>query len=92
MDHVSVVPEGSDRAEDPTQTRENDYDGFVEAYSADTENNLVNTYYARPAMLGLVGDVAGRRVLDAGCGSGPLLCVTAVPCAALPGGLGAAAG
>jgi 2-polyprenyl-3-methyl-5-hydroxy-6-metoxy-1,4-benzoquinol methylase len=24
-------------------------------------------------MLALAGDVAGRRILDAGCGSGPLL-------------------
>ncbi|MFH8935507.1 class I SAM-dependent methyltransferase [Streptomyces griseosporeus] len=50
----------------------NDYDGFAEAYAAETENSLVNAYYARPAMLDLAGDVAGRRVLDAGCGSGPL--------------------
>jgi SAM-dependent methyltransferase len=26
-----------------------------------------------PQMLALAGDVAGRRILDAGCGSGPLL-------------------
>jgi ubiquinone/menaquinone biosynthesis C-methylase UbiE len=26
----------------------------------------------RPAILALAGDVAGRRILDAGCGSGPL--------------------
>ena len=37
-----------------------------------TEANLVNGYYARPAILALAGDVAGRRILDAGCGSGPL--------------------
>jgi len=52
--------------------RLNDYDGFAEAYSAETEANLINGYYARPAMLALAGDVAGRRILDAGCGSGPL--------------------
>jgi SAM-dependent methyltransferase len=52
--------------------RFNDYDGFAEAYSAETEANLVNGHYARPAILDLAGDVAGRRILDAGCGSGPL--------------------
>ena len=50
----------------------NDYDSFAEAYAAENENNLVNAYYERPAMLALAGDVAGRRILDAGCGSGPL--------------------
>jgi SAM-dependent methyltransferase len=50
----------------------NDYDSFAEAYAASNENNLINAYYERPAMLALAGDVAGRRILDAGCGSGPL--------------------
>jgi len=50
----------------------NDYDSFAEAYAASNENNLINGYYERPAMLALAGDVAGRRILDAGCGSGPL--------------------
>ncbi|KOG52001.1 class I SAM-dependent methyltransferase [Streptomyces varsoviensis] len=50
----------------------NDYDGFAEAYTAANETNLVNAYYERPAMLALAGDVAGRRILDAGCGSGAL--------------------
>jgi SAM-dependent methyltransferase len=49
-----------------------DYDGFAEAYTASNENNLLNAYYERPAMLALAGDVAGRRILDAGCGAGPL--------------------
>ncbi|MFI5666133.1 class I SAM-dependent DNA methyltransferase [Streptomyces sp. NPDC051704] len=52
--------------------RVNDYDSFAEAYSAENENSLVNAYYERPAMLAIAGDVAGRRILDAGCGSGPL--------------------
>ena len=55
------------------QPRLNDYDSFAEAYAAETETNLINGYYERPAMLALAGDVAGRRILDAGCGSGPLL-------------------
>lgn len=50
----------------------NDYDSFAEAYAAEAESNLLNGYYARPAVLDLAGDVAGRRILDAGCGAGPL--------------------
>jgi hypothetical protein len=51
----------------------NDYDGFAEGYTTANENNLVNAYYERPAMLALAGDVAGHRILDAGCGAGSLL-------------------
>jgi SAM-dependent methyltransferase len=54
-------------------TRLNDYDSFAEAYTAETEAGLINAYYNRPAILVLAGDVAGRRILDAGCGSGPLM-------------------
>ena len=50
----------------------NDYDSFAGAYSAENEASLINAYYERPAILALAGDVAGRRILDAGCGSGPL--------------------
>jgi SAM-dependent methyltransferase len=50
----------------------NDYDSFAEGYAASNETSFVNAYYERPAMLELAGDVAGRRILDAGCGSGPL--------------------
>ncbi|MEU4191146.1 class I SAM-dependent methyltransferase [Kribbella sp. NPDC026611] len=49
-----------------------DYDEFAEAYAADNEGNLLNGHYERPAMLNLAGDVAGRRILDVGCGAGPL--------------------
>ncbi|MFI9818642.1 class I SAM-dependent methyltransferase [Saccharothrix variisporea] len=49
---------------------ENDYDSFAEAYAAENESSLVNAYYTRPAILDLLGDVRGRRVLDAGCGAG----------------------
>jgi SAM-dependent methyltransferase len=50
----------------------NDYDGFAVAYAAQNETNLYNAYYERPATLALAGEVIGRRILDAGCGSGPL--------------------
>jgi len=50
----------------------NDYDSFAEGYSASNETSFVHAYYERPAMLALAGDVTGRRILDAGCGSGPL--------------------
>ncbi|MGW5160762.1 class I SAM-dependent methyltransferase [Nonomuraea wenchangensis] len=49
-----------------------DYDPIAEGYAAENEKSLVNAYYERPAMLELAGDVAGRRILDAGCGAGPL--------------------
>ena len=50
-----------------------DYDSFAAAYSASNENSLFNAYYARPEMIRLAGDVAGLEILDAGCGSGPLM-------------------
>ncbi|GAA0933689.1 class I SAM-dependent methyltransferase [Kribbella koreensis] len=50
-----------------------DYDSFAAAYSASNDNNLFNAYYARPEMIRLAGDVAGLHILDAGCGSGPLM-------------------
>lgn len=49
-----------------------DYDAFARAYSTANETNLLNAWYERPAMVDLVGDVDGRRVLDAGCGAGAL--------------------
>jgi ubiquinone/menaquinone biosynthesis C-methylase UbiE len=51
----------------------NDYDTFAEGYTAANETGFVHAYYERPAMLALAGEVNGRRILDAGCGSGPLL-------------------
>jgi SAM-dependent methyltransferase len=67
-----MPPVTGSSAESASQAAANDYDSFAEAYSAENEVNLHNAYYERPAMLALAGDVAGRRILDAGCGSGPL--------------------
>ncbi|GIH15126.1 class I SAM-dependent methyltransferase [Rugosimonospora africana] len=67
----------NDSTEPASQTVANDYDSFAEAYATDNESNLINAHYALPAILNLAGDVpgdvAGRRVLDVGCGSGPVL-------------------
>ncbi len=49
------------------------YDAFAEAYARANENGLFTRWYARPAVLDLLGDVAGRLILDAGCGTGPLV-------------------
>jgi SAM-dependent methyltransferase len=49
------------------------YDAFADAYARANENGLFTRWYARPAVLDLLGSVAGRRILDAGCGSAPLL-------------------
>ncbi|WP_425388653.1 class I SAM-dependent methyltransferase [Amycolatopsis jejuensis] len=48
----------------------NDYDTFAEAYTVENETSLINAYYARPAIVNLAGNVADRRILDAGCGPG----------------------
>jgi SAM-dependent methyltransferase len=79
MERVSSVPESpagpgfSVRVvEDDSRSVVNDYDSFAEAYEAQNESSLINGYYCRPAIVDLAGDVAGRRVLDAGCGSGRL--------------------
>lgn len=46
------------------------YDAFAGAYGSHARTSPYNALYDRPALLDLAGDVAGRRVLDAGCGPG----------------------
>ena len=70
MGRMSTQPENGAQAAD--LARVNDYDIIAEAYAVENETSLANAYYERPAILALAGDVAGRRILDAGCGSGPL--------------------
>jgi hypothetical protein len=37
----------------------NDYDSFAEAYDAETEANLINGYYIRPAVVNLAREASG---------------------------------
>ena len=46
------------------------YEQLAEAYAAMVDTKPHNAYYERPATLSLLPDVAGLRVVDAGCGPG----------------------
>lgn len=46
------------------------YDAFAAGFEAHARDGVFNAYYDRPAVLGVLGDIAGRHVLDAGCGPG----------------------
>jgi SAM-dependent methyltransferase len=46
------------------------YEPFAAAFAAHAEDGAYNAHYDRPAVLELLGDVTGLRVLDAGCGPG----------------------
>jgi SAM-dependent methyltransferase len=54
----------------PVPTGDNDYDSLAENYAEHADNNAYNAHYERPATLALIGNPAGLRVLDAGCGPG----------------------
>ena len=49
---------------------ESQYDSIARAYAEEIDDNAWNAHYERVNALRLVGDVSGRRVLDAGCGPG----------------------
>jgi 2-polyprenyl-3-methyl-5-hydroxy-6-metoxy-1,4-benzoquinol methylase len=46
------------------------YDDMAGTYAEHASDSAYDARYDRPAVFELVGDVAGRRVLDAGCGPG----------------------
>ena len=50
--------------------RDPQYDVFADEFLDHAESGFFNAYYDRPACLALLGDVAGKRVLDAACGPG----------------------
>lgn len=58
----------SERHPDPIARRA--YDELAEAYAALAPTKPHNAFYERPATLSLLGEVEGKKVLDAGCGPG----------------------
>lgn len=46
------------------------YEALAARYAAMVDRKAENAYYERPAVLSLLPPVAGKRVLDAGCGPG----------------------
>lgn len=46
------------------------YEELAESYATLAPTKPHNAYYERPATLSLLGEVRGKRVLDAGCGPG----------------------
>jgi SAM-dependent methyltransferase len=46
------------------------YDAFADEFLQHAEDGFYNAHYDRPACLDLLGDVAGKHVLDAACGPG----------------------
>lgn len=50
--------------------RQPQYDLFADEFLDHARDGLFNAHYDRPACLALLGDVAGKQVLDAACGPG----------------------
>lgn len=44
------------------------YDAVASAFAKSNRSSLLNEHYERPAVLNCVGDPAGMRILDLGCG------------------------
>lgn len=42
------------------------FDDFATDYELQASNSAYNAFYDRPAVLRLIGDVVGQRVLDVG--------------------------
>ena len=49
-----------------------EYDAMGSAYAEHNRDGPWNADYERPATIALLGDVAGKRILDIGCGAGVL--------------------
>ncbi len=49
---------------------DSNYQGFTHRYANTIQAHPVRLYYEKPVMLSLLENMAGKRVLDAGCGAG----------------------
>jgi SAM-dependent methyltransferase len=57
-------------SETPKSLGELNYEKFAHRYAEIAKTKPHNAYYERPATRSLMPDVAGKRILDAGCGPG----------------------
>jgi 2-polyprenyl-6-hydroxyphenyl methylase/3-demethylubiquinone-9 3-methyltransferase len=64
--HVTIVP----MTDTLSSVGSRSYSGFADRYAAAVATKPHNALYERPAMLSLLPEVRGLRVLDAGCGPG----------------------
>src|ERR1700722_8375744 len=49
------------------------YEAMAYTYAPEAEDQSAwNSLYERPAMIAMLPDVRGKRVLDVGCGTGPI--------------------
>ena len=46
------------------------YDTIAKKYAAQADEKPINVYFERPAFLSMLPDLAGKHVLDVGCGTG----------------------
>lgn len=58
------------KTSDPSDEAIEIYDRIADRFDVHAESSAHNAYYDRPATTALLPNVRGKRVLDAGCGSG----------------------
>ncbi len=56
--------------DDLSAAARDEYDRIASVYESITGDNLANEHFERPVLRSLLPDVAGKRVLDAGCAAG----------------------
>lgn len=62
----------SEVAKEDSARTASEYDAMAIEYDRHNASSAANSYYERPATIGLLGEVRGRRLLELGCGTGLL--------------------